>query len=140
MCGIFAVFNIKGNYSRVRSIVVKMLKRIIHRGPDSTGVSHYSEADNNVHHFVCHQRLSIVDPFQGDQPFFSNEGKICGVANGEIYNHIEVNNKPLFIINYFFIKFFLKENKYFYINFCKKKYQFKTNNLKYCLFHFTYLF
>lgn len=89
MCGIFAVFNIRGNYSRVRGIIVKMLKRIIHRGPDSTGVSHFQEGEN-THHFICHQRLSIVDPFQGDQPFFSAEGQICGVANGEIYNHIEV--------------------------------------------------
>lgn len=92
MCGIFAVFNIKGNYARVRGIVMKMLKRILHRGPDSTGVSHYHD-DDNIHHFICHQRLSIVDPFKGDQPFFSGkENHICGVANGEIYNHPEVNN------------------------------------------------
>jgi asparagine synthase (glutamine-hydrolysing) len=91
MCGIFAAFNIRGDYSRVRAIIVKMLKRIIHRGPDSTGITSYSENDKNVHHFICHQRLAIVDQStSGDQPFFSDDGNICGVGNGEIYNHLKV--------------------------------------------------
>jgi asparagine synthase (glutamine-hydrolysing) len=91
MCGIFAAFNIKGEYSRVRAIIVKMLKRIIHRGPDSTGITSYSENDKTEHHFICHQRLAIVDQSsQGEQPFFSDDGNICGVGNGEIYNHLKV--------------------------------------------------
>ncbi len=90
MCGIFAVFNIQGSYTRVKGIVIKMLRRIIHRGPDATGLTHYEDGEN-IHHFICHQRLSIVDPFLGDQPFFTGLDQICGVANGEIYNHIEVS-------------------------------------------------
>lgn len=91
MCGIFGAFYIKGNYDRVRNIIIKMLKRIIHRGPDSTGLSHFEGQNENVHHFVGHQRLSIVDPYpSGDQPFFTDDGKICSVGNGEIYNHMKV--------------------------------------------------
>lgn len=90
MCGIFAVFNIKGDYTRVRKQIVNMLKRLQHRGPDATGIVHF-ESGENVHNFLCHQRLSIVDPFKGDQPFFGQSKKVCVVANGEIYNHMEVS-------------------------------------------------
>ena len=91
MCGIFAAFGIKGDYTRVRAIIVKMLKRIIHRGPDSTGLTSYKTKDAKVNHFICHQRLSIVDQFtSGEQPFYTDDGKICGIGNGEIYNHMEV--------------------------------------------------
>jgi asparagine synthase (glutamine-hydrolysing) len=89
MCAIFGVFFIKGDYARIRKQVVKMLKRLQHRGPDATGIKHIS-IENNVHHFIGHQRLSIVDPFNGDQPFYGQYKKSCSVTNGEIYNHMEV--------------------------------------------------
>jgi asparagine synthase (glutamine-hydrolysing) len=89
MCGIFAVFNIKGDKVTVRKHVTKLIKRIIHRGPDATGISHF-EPKTNVHHFLGHQRLSIVEPEHGDQPHFSEDGRYCAVINGEIYNHMQV--------------------------------------------------
>jgi len=103
MCGIFAAFNIKGDYTRIRGVIVKMLKRIIHRGPDSTGITSY-EGKNGDHHFICHQRLSIVDQFtSGEQPFFTDDGNICGVGNGEIYNHMKVNyQKDIIFLNFIF--------------------------------------
>jgi asparagine synthase (glutamine-hydrolysing) len=33
------------------------------------------------------RRLSIVDVEGGHQPFFSEDGQICGMQNGELYNH-----------------------------------------------------
>lgn len=87
MCGIFAVFNMKGDYTFNRRNVTTMIKRLIHRGPDSTGLTHY-QIGENVHHFIGHQRLSIVDPFKGDQPFWNESKNICTVTNGEIYNHM----------------------------------------------------
>jgi asparagine synthase (glutamine-hydrolysing) len=99
MCAIFGVFNIKGDYVRIRKQIIKMLKRLQPRGPDATGVAHF-QVGENIHHFLCHQRLSIVDPFHGDQPFFGQSKKVCCVANGEIYNHFQVNyrnnNETLF--------------------------------------------
>jgi asparagine synthase (glutamine-hydrolysing) len=89
MCAIFGVFNIKGDYFRVRKQIIKMLKRLQNRGPDATGVAHF-QVGENTHHFICHQRLSIVDPFHGDQPFYGQSKKVCCVANGEIYNHMKV--------------------------------------------------
>lgn len=99
MCAIFGVFNIKGNYFRVRKQIIKMLKRLINRGPDATGVAHF-QLDENTHHFICHQRLSIVDPFHGDQPFYGQSKKVCSVANGEIYNHMKVIINHKFLIHF----------------------------------------
>ena len=91
MCGIFAAFNIQGDYTRVRRIIVNMLKRIRHRGPDSTGLTSYPGKDSREHHFIGHQRLSIVEQqTSGEQPFFTDDKKICGIGNGEIYNHMKV--------------------------------------------------
>jgi asparagine synthase (glutamine-hydrolysing) len=89
MCGIFAVFNLKGDEVSARKLVKKLLKRILHRGPDSTGIAHYKIGDN-LHNYICHQRLSIVDPELGEQPIFGSNNDICAVVNGEIYNHMEV--------------------------------------------------
>ena len=101
MCGIFAAFNIVGDYTRVRSIIIKMLKRIRHRGPDQTGLTSYPGNSSRQHHFICHQRLSIVDQqTTGEQPFFTDDKKICGIGDGEIYNHMKVN-KLFFIILFF---------------------------------------
>lgn len=91
MCGIFGAFFLKGDYSRVRKEVVKMIKRIQARGPDATGLKHYKGQDDLTHHFIGHQRLSIVDRFDsGDQPFYGQHKETCSVTNGEIYNHMEL--------------------------------------------------
>jgi asparagine synthase (glutamine-hydrolysing) len=91
MCGIFAIFNMTGDYTQNRKLVTKLLKRIIHRGPDATGLTFYKVGENK-HHFIGHQRLCIVDLFHGDQPFWGQSKKVCSVTNGEIYNHMEVSN------------------------------------------------
>jgi asparagine synthase (glutamine-hydrolysing) len=89
MCAIFGVFFIKGDYARVRKQIVKMIKRLQNRGPDATGIKHVCLGDN-LHHFIGHQRLSIVDPFNGDQPFYGQFKNTISVTNGEIYNHMQV--------------------------------------------------
>lgn len=112
MCGIFAAFNVRGNYTRVRAIIVKLLKRIIHRGPDSTGITSYSN-DQKLHQFICHQRLAIVDQStSGEQPFFSDDGNICGIGNGEIYNHLLVIKSF-----YLFLIKFTSQNNFNFLNF-----------------------
>jgi asparagine synthase (glutamine-hydrolysing) len=67
------------------------MKRLIHRGPDATGLKHF-QIDEKLHHFLGHQRLSIVDPYNGDQPLYGQDKNICCVANGEIYNHMELRD------------------------------------------------
>lgn len=93
MCGIFGVFFAKGDYATLRKIVIKMIRRLQPRGPDATGIKHYvSNSKENTHHFIGHQRLSVVDPFNGDQPFYGQHKKSCSVTNGEIYNHLELRS------------------------------------------------
>jgi len=82
MCGIVGVFNLKpGEAVELRPQMLKMSKRIRHRGPDWSGI--YSGEKS----ILCHERLSIVDPESGGQPLYSPDGKLVLAVNGEIYNH-----------------------------------------------------
>jgi asparagine synthase (glutamine-hydrolysing) len=61
-----------------------MAKILHHRGPDEHGV--YAEPGAALGN--C--RLSIIDVKEGQQPFFSDDGQIILVQNGEIFNHVEL--------------------------------------------------
>ncbi|NDP21436.1 MAG: asparagine synthase B [Paludibacter sp.] len=87
MCGIVCAFDIKQQAQALRPQVLKMSKRIRHRGPDWSGV--YSD-DNAI---LAHERLAIVDPESGKQPLLSKDGKLVLAVNGEIYNHQEIRNR-----------------------------------------------
>jgi asparagine synthase (glutamine-hydrolysing) len=89
MCGIWGLFNAKGDEVELRKIVCRLMKRIRHRGPDASGIHHYVTKDGK-HNFIGHERLSIVDPLQGDQPIKTDNGLVSTCVNGEIYNHIEL--------------------------------------------------
>lgn len=91
MCGIFGVFNLKGDKVTCRRLVHDHIRRLLHRGPDATGIAHFQLSENE-HHYICHQRLSIVDPEQGEQPMYNPNKDVCAVVNGEIYNHMEIRD------------------------------------------------
>lgn len=84
MCGIVTVFNANENISSMRATVLKMSKKIRHRGPDWSGI--YC----GEHAILAHERLSIVDPESGGQPLKTADGKVILAVNGEIYNHREI--------------------------------------------------
>ncbi len=84
MCGIVCTFDIKTNVAQLRPQVLKMSKKIRHRGPDWSGVYSCDKA------ILAHERLSIVDPEAGKQPLYSKDGKLVLAVNGEIYNHQEI--------------------------------------------------
>lgn len=84
MCGIVGVFNQRRDISGLRSQVLKMAKKIRHRGPDWSGIY----CNKNV--ILAHERLSIVDPASGGQPLKSKDGKLILAVNGEIYNHRDI--------------------------------------------------
>jgi asparagine synthase (glutamine-hydrolysing) len=81
MCGIIGVFDLKVNYMELRASVLKMSKKVRHRGPDWSGIFYCEKA------ILAHERLSIVDPQSGKQPLYSRDGKLVLAVNGEIYNH-----------------------------------------------------
>ena len=94
MCGIVCAFDIKSNSDEVRSNVLKMAKKVRHRGPDWSGI--YS----NKKAVLAHERLAIVDPTSGKQPIISDDGHKVIAVNGEIYNHIDL--KKTYTPNYNF--------------------------------------
>ena len=87
MCGIVCAFDIKSNSDEVRSNVLRMAKKVRHRGPDWSGI--YS----NENAVLAHERLAIVDPTSGKQPIISDDGLKVIAVNGEIYNHIDLKEK-----------------------------------------------
>jgi len=87
MCGIVCAFDIKSNSDEVRSNVLRMAKKVRHRGPDWSGI--YS----NEKAVLAHERLAIVDPTSGKQPIISDDGHKVIAVNGEIYNHIYLRER-----------------------------------------------
>lgn len=71
------------------TVLERMMNRIIHRGPDSSG----KFTDENT--ALGFRRLSIIDLKEGDQPMFNEDGSLVLVFNGEIYNFKELREELL---------------------------------------------
>ncbi|XP_017015796.2 uncharacterized protein [Drosophila takahashii] len=97
MCGIFSIFSrdgepippqiLHGSRHSLRELAYRQSGKQRHRGPDSTGV--YVLPSEGV--AMVHERLRIVGVERGDQPFVSEDGNLILVANGEIYNYLELS-------------------------------------------------
>jgi len=83
MCGISGIWSFTD-----RSIPIDraaaMSHAQSHRGPDGNGFF------CNGQLMLSNQRLAIIDPNHGDQPFLSDDGAVALVQNGEIFNFIEL--------------------------------------------------
>lgn len=86
MCGITGFYSSNPKYPVAQSVLGAMTEAIHHRGPDET-TFHY---EKNLAFGV--KRLSIIDLANGHQPFFSEDGSVALVCNGEIYNHGELRH------------------------------------------------
>ena len=84
MCG-FCGFT--GDVNDRENIIIDMMNRIVHRGPDSAG----THSDNKV--TLGFRRLSIIDLDNGSQPMYNKDSSIVIVFNGEIYNYQELREK-----------------------------------------------
>ena len=73
----------RGTLSRV----VHMSAAMFHRGPDGEGSFH----DGPV--ALAMRRLSVIDLHGGQQPLFNEDGSLALIANGEIYNHVELRDQ-----------------------------------------------
>lgn len=84
MCGIAGhisrVVRASGHVACVR----RMNQALVHRGPDGAG----EFSDPHVH--LAMRRLSIIDLTGGWQPLYNEDRSLALVANGEIYNHVEL--------------------------------------------------
>lgn len=69
---------------RKAEIAYLMAKQLEHRGPDETVIEHRANAT------LVFTRLALTAPENGRQPFFSEDGMVQVIANGEVYNHKEL--------------------------------------------------
>ena len=84
MCGLVGF---AAKIGRPADRIASALAALGHRGPDGQGV--YEQGGVAL----GHTRLSIIDLEGGAQPLRSHCGRFALVANGEIYNHIELRDE-----------------------------------------------
>ncbi|MEW5781470.1 MAG: XrtA/PEP-CTERM system amidotransferase [Pseudomonadota bacterium] len=80
MCGITGIFDTRGKRAIDRDVLQRMNESQFHRGPDEGGL-HLEPGVG-----LGHRRLSIIDLSTGQQPLYNEDGSVCVVFNGEIYN------------------------------------------------------
>lgn len=87
MCGIAGIIAAEPLTHDMRSRVTAMSARMVHRGPDGQGSFHHGPVA------MAMRRLSVIDLDRGQQPLFNEEGSVVLIANGEIYNYIELREQ-----------------------------------------------
>jgi asparagine synthase (glutamine-hydrolysing) len=91
MCGIVGALIFDDSSARIDAAYVEKLRdTMVHRGPDGGG----TWIGFNGRIGFGHRRLSIIDlSTTANQPMESNDGTVCLVFNGEIYNHAEIRRE-----------------------------------------------
>jgi asparagine synthase (glutamine-hydrolysing) len=84
MCGIFGIIRKHPLGDTDKVTLCGLADALIHRGPDGEGF----HVEGSVG--IGMRRLSIIDLAGGWQPIHSEDGSIVLVANGEIYNFVEL--------------------------------------------------
>ena len=86
MCGICGLFA-PGTGTVDRSLVERMTRTIVHRGPDDEGIHVKGPVG------LGFRRLSIIGIETGHQPMFTEDGRLAIIFNGEIYNYRELRRE-----------------------------------------------
>jgi len=81
MCGICGIYNFHKDRPVSKTVLNRMNKALIHRGPDDGGIYIDKFAG------FGHRRLSIIDIQSGKQPMCNEDRTIWVTYNGEIYNY-----------------------------------------------------
>ncbi len=89
MCGICGIYSFNSRHSSIQGIVRKMMKVLVHRGPDESNFLQKGPLS------VGFTRLKINDLKNGMQPILNEDKTITLICNGEIYNHNELRNELL---------------------------------------------
>lgn len=87
MCGIAGIVSREPLSDDRRRILSRMGEGLSHRGPDGTGGFSAPQVG------LAMRRLSIIDPASGWQPLYNEDGSLALIANGEIYNFIELRDR-----------------------------------------------
>lgn len=84
MCGISGIVSSRDLTPADAARVAAVSRALAHRGPDDAGVH------TAPHVALASRRLSIIDLEGGGQPLYNADRSLALVANGEIYNHVEL--------------------------------------------------
>ncbi|MFD0200689.1 MULTISPECIES: hypothetical protein [Saccharothrix] len=86
MCGLGGVAALGGSTlpRTTRPLLERMLATVEHRGPDDVNL----RLDDTVS--LAFTRLSLVGVDSGNQPLSSPDEQVVLIANGEVYNHEEL--------------------------------------------------
>src|SRR2546430_14723549 len=85
MCGLAGIARFSGaSAPEDVQVLREMARTLVHRGPDDT-TFRFDDAVG-----LAFDRLSIVDPVGGAQPLVSEDESVALIANGEVYNHREL--------------------------------------------------
>jgi len=82
MCGIAGIISLTNKNQKSR--LDRMAESIKHRGPDDLNIITRGKVS------FIHNRLSIIGLENGAQPLYDNQHDIYLIANGEIYNFVEL--------------------------------------------------
>ena len=91
MCGIVGALVSEASEFRITEpYLVRMRDTMVHRGPDGEGVW----VGQHGRIGLAHRRLAIIDLSEAaSQPMVNEDGQLCVVFNGEIYNHAEIRRE-----------------------------------------------
>ncbi|QIK38618.1 asparagine synthase (glutamine-hydrolyzing) [Caldichromatium japonicum] len=84
MCGIAGCLYRSGLHPDT-GFLQRMLEQLRHRGPDDCGTHCQGPVG------LVQTRLAIIGLDSGHQPLVSADGQLALVANGEVYNYVELN-------------------------------------------------
>lgn len=87
MCGISGIISRDKITPADAERVAAMSRALTHRGPDDAG------SFSAAHVSLAARRLSIIDLAGGAQPLHNADRSLTLVANGEIYNHVELRRR-----------------------------------------------
>ncbi len=84
MCGIFGIISALGLREGDPQLLRDLAAALVHRGPDGEGFVEIKQVALGM------RRLAIIDLAGGWQPLWNEDDSIALVANGEVYNFIEL--------------------------------------------------
>jgi asparagine synthase (glutamine-hydrolysing) len=84
MCGICGSYDFARGRPADADLLGRMNETLVHRGPDASGL----HVDGPTG--LAARRLAILDLAHGDQPMLTDDGAVCVVQNGEIFNYPEL--------------------------------------------------
>ena len=87
MCGIVGVVDSRPDSTVDPAVITRMLKSIVHRGPDEAGTYDGGRVGLGT------QRLKIIDLQGGHQPMSNEDNTVWVAFNGEIYNYLSLRGQ-----------------------------------------------